>query len=132
MNELVELDRDHLDSFSTSPQLERENINRARQAAEALFRPKRPVSTPAARSVSPPTDEVPRKPRILRAIEVQPDRFVGAPQSEEREPAGARQQIPASHLARIQVWMEYGMTVRQVAQVYGVKARDINRILETS
>ena len=133
MNELFELDRDHaVDPSATSPRVERDNINRARQVAEALFTRKPPSSGPAAQAASRSTDEGRRKPRILKAIEAQPVPVVEATLSKNREPAGAPRQIPASHLARIQVWMEYGMTVRQVAQVYGVKARDINRILESA
>lgn len=132
MNELLELDRDDaVDPSPTSPRVERDNINRARQAAEALFNQK-PASAPATQTASSATEELRRTPRILRAIEPQPVPVAEDTTSKQRELAEARREIPASHLARIQVWMEYGMTVRQVAQVYRVKARDINRILETA
>lgn len=133
MNELLELDRDEaVDPSPTSPQVGRGKISSARQAADALFAPKRPVSGPGVNATSTATDEHPRKPRILRAVEAPPAPVIQPTPSKQRELAGARQQISASRLAQIQVWMEYGMTVRQVAQVYGVRARDINRILETA
>ena len=138
MNKILELDRDHaVERFPTSPQVKRENISRARQAAEALFAhkpviaPVKQTASPATQTASGPAERVPRTPRILRAIEAQPVPVIEATAPKRRELAEARQ-IPASHFARIQVWMEYGMTVRQVAQVYGVKVCDINRILETA
>ena len=44
------------------------------------------------------------------------------------EPRTTRQ-IPRSHHARIRTWVEYGMTVPQVAEVYGVNVGVIERIL---
>jgi hypothetical protein len=38
-------------------------------------------------------------------------------------------QIPRSHHARIRTWVSYGLTVPQVAEVYGVAAGVIERIL---
>jgi len=38
-------------------------------------------------------------------------------------------EIPASQFARIRTWVKYGMTVFQVAQVYGVTVEEIERIL---
>src|SRR5213075_3103537 len=119
------LDRDHaVERSPTSLQVGRENVDTARQAAEALFA-QRPVNAPAAQNAPRLAESVLRTPRILRAIEAQPVPVVQATAPKRRKLAEGRQQIPACHLARIQVWMEYGMTVRQVAQVYGVKVRDI-------
>ena len=47
------------------------------------------------------------------------------------EPRTTRQ-IPRSHHARIRTWVDYGMTVSQVAEVYGVAVRVIERILRQS
>jgi hypothetical protein len=44
------------------------------------------------------------------------------------EPRTTRQ-IPRSHHARIRTWVNYGMTVPQVAEVYGVAVGVIERIL---
>jgi len=38
-------------------------------------------------------------------------------------------EIPQSEFARIRAWMKYGMTVAQVAGVYGVAVGAIERIL---
>jgi hypothetical protein len=38
-------------------------------------------------------------------------------------------EIPASQLARIRSWVKYGMTVPQVAAVYGVSVAEIERVL---
>jgi hypothetical protein len=41
-----------------------------------------------------------------------------------------RNRVPAAHLARIEVWLKYGMTVRQVAAVYGVSVSEMERVLQ--
>jgi hypothetical protein len=38
-------------------------------------------------------------------------------------------EIPASEFARIRIWVKYGMTVSQVAQVYGVAVDQVERVL---
>jgi hypothetical protein len=37
--------------------------------------------------------------------------------------------IPASQVARIKTWLEYGMAVPQVARLYGVTVSVIERLL---
>ncbi len=37
--------------------------------------------------------------------------------------------IPVSHFPRIRSWVKYGMTVTQVAEVYGAVLDEIERIL---
>jgi hypothetical protein len=44
-------------------------------------------------------------------------------------PPSARSIIPASQVARIRVWVKYGMTVSQVAEVFGVPASEVERVL---
>jgi hypothetical protein len=44
-------------------------------------------------------------------------------------PPSARSTIPASQVARMRVWMKYGMTVSQVAEVLGVSAGEVERVL---
>lgn len=105
----------------------RERITRARQAAEALFTPKPPVSTPPITQPGP-ADPSTRKPRVLRVIPpTTPDRLDGP----ERPvaPAPPTVEIPPSQIARIRTWVKYGMKVAQVAQVCGVPVREIERIL---
>jgi hypothetical protein len=107
---------------------DREQITRARQAAEALFRSKQPVSGPSV-PASAPADQPTRKPRVLQTIS--PAVPVG---HEEREtPAAPEPQtmrkIPRSQFVRIRTLVKYGMTLAQVAKVYGVDAGEIARIL---
>jgi hypothetical protein len=45
------------------------------------------------------------------------------------EPRTTRE-IPWSHHARIRTWVQYGMTIPQVAEVYGVAVGVIERILQ--
>ncbi len=40
--------------------------------------------------------------------------------------------IPATHAARIRAWMKYGMTAAQVAEIYGVAAGEVERVLRTA
>ena len=37
-------------------------------------------------------------------------------------------EVPRSHHARIRTWVDYGMTISQVAEVYGVAVGVIKRI----
>jgi hypothetical protein len=41
----------------------------------------------------------------------------------------AKAKIPVSQFARIRAWTTYGMTVSEVAEVYGVADGEIERIL---
>jgi hypothetical protein len=109
---------------------DREQITRARQAAEALFTSKPPpVSTQAVPKSLTPTDRSTRKPRVLPILPP------GAPvRHEERKMSAASEpqtmrEIPRSQFGRIRTLVKYGMSVAQVAQVYGVSAGEIERIL---
>ncbi len=107
---------------------DRERVTRARQAADALFTSKPPVR---GRSVpdSPPADQSARKPRVLRIISpAAPGRHEGPEIPVGPEPQTTRD-IPRSQFARIRSWVEYGMTVVQVAEVYGAAVDEIERIL---
>ena len=103
---------------------DRERTMQARQEAEALFT-KPQVGTPSASQVGPTAA---RKLRVLPMISplvpVLPD---------ESQTAIALSppavEIPRSQLARIRAWVKYGMTIAQVAQVYGVAVAEIERIL---
>jgi hypothetical protein len=107
---------------------DRERMTSARQAAEALFTPKRQVTEQPVPDSVPPAEPSARKPRILSALPPAPVRREQgeAPTiSEERMTT----EIPRSQFARIRVWAEYGMTAAQVAAVYGVPVGAIERIL---
>jgi hypothetical protein len=107
-----------------------EQITRARQAAEALFTSKpSPVSTPTIPASLTTTDRSTRKPRVLPILS--PAALVP---HDERESPGAPEhqttrEIPRSQFVRIRTLVKYGMTVAQVAKVYGVAADEIARIL---
>jgi hypothetical protein len=66
----------------------------------------------------------------VQRIVVQPKNAISAAPVNP-EPRTTRQ-IPRSQHARIRTWVEYGMTVPQVAEVYGVAVGAIERILRQS
>jgi hypothetical protein len=105
----------------------RERIANARQAAEALFTAKLPVSAPSV-AATEPADRAARKPRVLRIIAPAP-----APHHEPETPVAPEPSpipsVPASQVARIRTWVKYGMTVDQVAKVYRVSIGEIERLL---
>jgi len=109
---------------------DRERITRARQAAEALFTPKRQITQQSV-SDSPPTEQSARKPRVLATSPTMPIRH-----EEVEAPAGSEQQtapvIPKSQFARIRALVKYGMNPPQVAELYGVAISTIESILRKS
>jgi hypothetical protein len=110
---------------------EDQQVIRAREAAEALFKPKPQVSAPPAAETAPPAEPAVRKPRVLGILpptEVDHEAAPIAPTPPA--PRSTPQTIPAKHLSRIRTWLRYGMTVPQVAALYGVAASDIERALQ--
>jgi hypothetical protein len=107
---------------------EQEQVIRARQEAEALFTSKPPpVSTPAVPEAL--TDRSTRKPRVLPILSpAAPVRHQERETPPAPEPPTMRP-IPGSEFGRIRTLVKYGMTVAQVAKVYGVTADEIERIL---
>ena len=112
----------------TSPDLGAAPTGRARQAAEALFAPKRPVTEQSVFDSSPAADS--RKARISATSPQAP-----APlKVEKAEPPvrleqQARPEIPVSKFAHIRALVKYGMKPFQVAEVYGVAVGAIEDIL---
>jgi hypothetical protein len=102
-----------------------ERITRARQAAEALFTVKPPVSLASV------ADQSPRKPRVLRVMSPPPTcvEKVKASVGLEATPTPS---ISPAHFARIRTWMRYGMTIAQVAAVYGLEVDEIARLLRNA
>lgn len=99
---------------------------RAREAAEALFRPNPTVAAPPVPD-TPPEDRFAHRPRVLPALPVPPPAPIAeTPAATQPE---APKEIPALELARIRAWVTYGMTVREVAEMYGVPIEDVRRIL---
>jgi hypothetical protein len=76
----------------------------------------------------PLVDQSARKPRVLKALLPAPVRH-----EEPKAPVESKEritsEIPTSHFARIRAWVKYGMSVAQVAGIYGVAVDVIERIL---
>jgi hypothetical protein len=120
----------------------RDQVQTARQAAEALFRPKREpalieaTANPAG-AASPSTEPAP--PRERRIWNITPVSSVSADETEApasgalmRRRTDTRrkvQRIPASAYGRIKALVTYGMSVADVADLYGVPVSDIARIV---
>jgi hypothetical protein len=107
---------------------DRERIASARQAAEALFTPKPQPAEPSASDPAPSAEQPARKPRVLSILSPSPVRNEEVAAPANPEPRTTRQ-IPRSHHARIRTLVEYGLTIPQVAEVYGVAVGVIERIL---
>jgi hypothetical protein len=107
---------------------DRERIASARQAAEALFTPKRRPVELSVSDPAPSADPPARKPRVLPILSPAPVRNEEVAAPVDPEPRTTRQ-IPRSEHARIRTWMNYGLTIPQVAEVYGVAVGVIERIL---
>jgi hypothetical protein len=120
--------------FNQSPQHDDRGDSRgqstsARQAAEALFAPK-PKRVEAPVREAAPSSEAVRKPRVLTIAS--PALVARAePASPTRAEPTKKPVIPAAHAARIRAWMKYGMTAAQVAEMYGVAAGEVERVLRT-
>ena len=104
---------------------DRERIIRAREAAEALFTSKQSANPPSARE--PATER--RKPRVLQIISPTLADRNDEPETPPVVSEPPAREIPRAEFARIRVWVKYGITAAQVAQVYGVAVADIKRIL---
>jgi hypothetical protein len=102
---------------------DRERITRARQAAEALFAPNQHLAAQSVGEASSPADL--RGPRVLAVASPAPEK-VEAPTSPKHL---MTPKIPRSQFARVRSWVRYGMTARQVAEVYGVGIGEIESVL---
>jgi len=85
---------------------DRERITRARQAAEALFTPRRQVAEPSVSDSLPSADQPVRKPRVLGISSPAPARLeeVEAPVAPEPQTP----EIPRSKFVRIRSLVKYG------------------------
>ena len=99
---------------------DRERITRAHQAAEALFASKPPINEPAAPDSANQS--------VLAISPTVPVRHDELGTSVNREPQ-TKHGIARSQFARIRALIKYGMTVSQVAEVYGAAVGEIERIL---
>jgi hypothetical protein len=117
----------------------REKINRARQAAEDLFRTPRQTAPPEP--ASQPNDssarqQARRQPRVFAIPPRLPPRAIAEASTEpkpmRRKKARRRNTgaIPFLQLGRVRALANYGMTRAQVAELYGVAIEEIDRIVD--
>jgi hypothetical protein len=116
-------DRQAADAFGSG-----QPVPSVRQAAEALFKPT--IGAP------PSTDEPShRKPRILPvspAVPARAEAETGAAPPTKRQIGSDGEDasgIPTSDYGRVRVLAEYGMTLRQVAELYAVPLSEVTRIV---
>jgi hypothetical protein len=119
---------------------DRETVNRARQNAEDLFKPRQqtvradvPTSAPDAPSSAenPPR----RQPRIFAIPPQMPTSVAKVEALTGQKQVGRRaairretREIPASQHGRVRALTSYGMTREQVAEIYGVTVEEIERV----
>ena len=110
-----------------------EDINRARQQAEALFAPKKLIANPTIPDDTGTAQQDQRKPRILSAVREQQPQAAHVEATKrpvQRKTRMPRKRVPPSQLARLRTWVKYGMTIPQAADVFGVSESEIERILQ--
>jgi hypothetical protein len=104
---------------------DREQIVRARSAAEALFTPKPEITEqPVSESSQAPR---PRKPRVLPILPAPIRQTTADAPVSPQQPAAP--EIPVQKRARVRTLVKYGMSVSQVADLYRVPVETIERIL---
>ena len=108
---------------------DREQVVRARQAAEALFTSKQDVTDQPFSELSQAPH--PRKPRILPILPPAPIRqqTVDAPVTPEQRHAP---EITVKKRARVRTLVKYGMSPAQVADLYRVPIETIELILQNA
>jgi hypothetical protein len=115
----------------------RDKIDRARQAAEALFKPVREGGQhpQAAVNTTGSTEQQPqRQPRIF-AVRPQMSATAEAEATAKSKPAARkpttrrRSTVPPSQIARVRALATYGMTTAQLAELYDVTVDEIERLL---
>jgi hypothetical protein len=116
-------------------------INRTRQNAEDLFKPKQQptrvdIPTSAPNDASSAEHKPRRQPRIFTIRPVAPMNTTkvepAAAAKQMRRKAVVRREIrelPASQFGRVRTLTKYGMTREQVAELYGVTVDEIERII---
>jgi hypothetical protein len=120
---------------------DRERIDRTRQNAEDLFKPKpqptrEDVPTAAPNDASSADHQPRRQPRIfaippavpMGTAKVEP---AAEPKRTRRKAVIRREirELPASQFGRVRALTKYGMTQAQVAELYGVTVDEIERII---
>jgi hypothetical protein len=126
---------------TASARNDRERIDRTRQNAEDLFKPKQQPTredllASAPNDASSAEHQPRRQPRIFTIPPVV--RIVTAKVEPAAEPKQIRRtavvrreirELPASQFGRVRTLTKYGMTREQVAELYGVTVDEIQRII---
>ena len=120
----------------------RDKLDRAREAAEALFTPTqeskdRELPEATGSNAGSTEQQSKRQPRIFT---IPPQRPATAeaetppkPKPSPREPATRRRgAVPPMQIGRVRALATYGMTTAQVAELYGVTVDEIERVLDGS
>ena len=116
--------RQHHDRFRSG---DREQIMRARRAAEALFTPKQEIAEqPVPSATQEPKS---RKPRVLPILASAPIRQEVADASVSPE-SPTIPEIPIKKPAHLRTLVKYGMSISQVADLYGVPVETIRAMLQ--
>ena len=121
---------------------DRQRIDRARQDAENLFRPRPPtreVLAPTLNGTGSAEEQPQRQPRIFMIPAAVPMKAAKSVLPEEPKPIKQRPaakrsalHIPPSQFGRVRALANYGMTQAEVAEVYGVEVGEIERIVGRS
>jgi hypothetical protein len=128
------------DREPTNTYNDREQVNKAREAAEALFRPHKQVEHakgPTSPSATPSQVEqpTPRTPRIIAIPATMPVTSetvappTGAKAESRREVNRARVKVPVAQHDRVRTLARYGMTLAEVADLYRVPVEVIEGIV---
>jgi hypothetical protein len=113
-----------------NPAEAREPVNKAREAAEALFRPKQQLAVDPSSGPASAEPESERKPRIIPIPAAEPHReAIAKPRTRGRAIGSRIHKIPKSAYGRVRALAGYGMTLGQVAALYGVPTANIDRIV---
>lgn len=116
-------------TLATSGTVETQQARDPRKLAEALFKPKPPRTgeNHPAEPVAATPQYVTRAPRILNVSQSVPNSRTRPNVSQPREKQELG--IPQSAHNRIRTLATYGMTIRQVADLYDVDKSEIERIV---
>jgi len=113
-----------------------EQVSKAREAAEALFRPKQQAIVEISTGQASAGSEIHRKPRVIPIRPGEPHRetveAVAKPTSQRGEIQSRIRKIPKSEYGRVRALASYGMTLEQVAALYEVSATQIERIVSAT
>jgi len=127
---------------ATDEQNNRDKLDRAREAAEALFTPTqeskdRELPEATGSNAGSTEQQSKRQPRIFT---IPPQRPATAeaetqpkPKPSPREPATRRRgAVPPMQIGRVRALATYGMTTAEVAELYRVTVDEIERVLDGS